>query len=355
MGLEFALRIVSCMSMVCSLSVVITCSIFSSMRKSFFTRNIMMIALCDVFVSIAGMIGAANDGTRECQAQAFLSTFFLRGNWIWTTALICQMHRFVTRDGEFFSEGKVHAIVWSITAFMTFGPLADGSFGHNGLNDGTELCFIRSSSRSWEAAWAVIDWSAAVFLCIVVMAVLISSVLFQYRAIRNDVVALKILNLTRSLYVYPLVLAATWGINTMLNLVIMFMVKNGKFSATETNVLRCSLVSAMTNGILLAIVFYAKSHEARYQWKRTLFCLPDTRKRVAVQSSHQTTAATHETHAATTYTPALTASTRVSISGGRISNFDFDETTESFNHLKTGVEFIETRNSSLHENLNSVL
>jgi hypothetical protein len=345
--MDATFRAVSCVSMLCSCSVVITCAAFYSMRNSFFTRNILMIAFCDVFVGVAGFIGIPGDGTTNCVVQAFLSTFFVRGNWLWTTVLICQMYKFVTRDGNFFSEGKVHAVVWITTSLMTFVPLANGSFGRNGLNTNTEMCFIKSSSPSWVAAWVVVDWLSTVFGCITIMAALISSVLFRYRSLRNDEAAAKILKLTRSLYVYPLVLTTTWGTNSVINVFILITEKKGRLSGTDNTVLSVSSIFAMTNGTFLAIVFYMKSYEARYQWRKTLCCLADTRGRIAVQSSgNQTTPSTPS--------PVGTLSTMLSLGGSRITNFDFDETSERLSHLMAPV-FMEARNSSLHESINSVL
>jgi hypothetical protein len=282
--LVLILRVTSSVSAVSSLSVLITCVSFKVMRENIFARTIGLIAACDVVVSLAGIAGFPSNHSDWCTVQGALTTFFLRANWLWTTVLVIQMHRFLIHYRTLLDESRVHVCVWSVVCILTFLPLIHGVFGRDSTYGTTELCFISSSSIDWVIAWEVIDWASTVFTCIFIQLFLITKVLLRYRTVGNETDSVRIRSLLGSLYVYPLVLLVTWGVSTFTNVVLLCL---GVSTPTQQQsyVAGASNVSAMLNGLLLAVVFFAKSSEARSLWKAVL-C--DSKVASTTNSSNQT-------------------------------------------------------------------
>lgn len=269
MGLQLAMRLVSMLSAISSLSVAATCIAFKSMRQSVFTRIICMIALSDVAVSLVGLIGFPRADTYMCMVQGAVATFFLRANWLWTTTLVVQMHRFITSSRVFFSEFQMHLGVWLTCAVLTFVPIVNGSFGRTGVYGSTEMCFITSHSHDWLLGWMIADWQVVLFSCIFIMLFLITKIIVAYRRAGDPLVQDNILLLVKGLYVYPLLLLMTWGVNSSFDVVVLII--SGLDPDTwDSYVVGVSFISAMTNGILLAVFFFAKSEEARYRWRRAM-------------------------------------------------------------------------------------
>lgn len=275
MGLGRSMRILSCLSAISSSAVVITCLSFKTMRKSYFTRLIMLIAACDVMVSFAGIIGFPSEHNPWCEVQGCLETFFLRANWFWTTALVYQLYSFAFHR-IFVAEWKLHVVVWTLSSLLSFLPLIYASYGRGVTYGSSEMCFLSSASDAWISMWMIIDWFGCVFACAATMLFLITRVYIHYTRMRhppsgigtpNPVYAEGVISLIKSLYVYPLVMIATWGVNTALNVAVLFIAGSNP-SSKDNYAVGATIIWAVTNGIWLSAVFFFKSAEARYQWKR---------------------------------------------------------------------------------------
>lgn len=267
MDLANTQRLIAFFSAGSSIAVTISCVAFPTMRQSFFTRIILMIAASDVVVSAVGALGFPENGSVACTVQAALETFFLRANWLWTTMLVHQMHNFVMNSRMNINEMRIHSLIWSLSLLCTLLPLIDGNFGRIGDYSSSEMCFYQSANNSWIMAWVLIDWIGLVFACIIYMTYLITRVYLKYRVMNDISAATGVLSLVRSLYVYPLVMLCTWGMNCLTNLVVT-MVSNNNPSTQQRFAISVSAVAAMSNGLLLGVVFFSKSNEARFQWRR---------------------------------------------------------------------------------------
>lgn len=234
-----------------------------------------MIALCDVFVSAVGSIGFPSGGSTLCVLQGLVETFFLRANWFWTTMLVFQLYRFVIFNRIFLKESTMHGCVWLLSAILTFLPLAHGSFGRAGPYETTEMCFVTSSDYNWSAAWILIDWFCTVYVCILIMSLIIARVCCQYLELRDRSDSSKfsetILKLVTTLYVYPLIMLITWGTNATCNAATLWATSSD--SNNVAYIVGSTNVAAMSNGILLCVVFFYKSKEARFQWRELLCTL----------------------------------------------------------------------------------
>jgi hypothetical protein len=258
-------RTVAAISAVSSAAVAGTCLLFESLRKSFFTRIILMIALSDVGVSAAAVIGFPNGQLGVCALQAVVETFSLRANWMWTTMLVFQMYRFILFNKVFFSEKIMHVVVWGLSTLLTFLPLIHGKFGRDSTYSSGDMCFITSSDSAWMEAWILITFLITLWICIFAMFYFISTVYVNYRNIRDPNRELQILGLVKSLYLYPVVMMLTWGVAATFNTVYQF--ASPSPPSTQSIVLDIVLTIALSNGFWISMVFFYKSPEARRRWK----------------------------------------------------------------------------------------
>jgi hypothetical protein len=271
MTLNLAMRVVSLVSLVSSSSVVVTIASFSTMRESFFTRIIGMIAFSDMIVGIVGLIGFPSKNSLGCDIQAGFETFFLRANWFWTATLVYQMYRFIASNRVLFDEFKMHAIIWSLCALLTGLPLIDASFGRVGIYGSTEMCFISSNNTTWIITWMMIDWTVTTIVVILFMFFYVTKILALYRNAGSDeAFTSSIRSLVKSLYAYPLIMLFTWGVNAGFNLMVLILKGIWQANNWDDYVVGVSTVSAMTNGTFLGIFVFTKSPEARYRWRKFL-------------------------------------------------------------------------------------
>jgi hypothetical protein len=261
---ETAFRAVSAVSVCSSFLVAITCLGFPSLRRSFFTRIILMIAICDILVGMVGTFGFAYGYL--CVIQAVVQILFLRANWIWTTMLVLQMYRFIAHNKVFFSEKLMHVIVWTISALLAFMPLVMATYGREGSFRNAELCFLLSDNTKWEFAWIQIEWIISCFGCIAVMMFYITKIYLKYVSSKNSTQVACILHLIKSLYLYPAVMFLTWGVATLFN----EFYETTSPTYSESMVLDIVLTVALSNGFFISLVFFWKSPEARRRWRNIL-------------------------------------------------------------------------------------
>jgi hypothetical protein len=232
----------------------------------------MMLAATDLVVSVAGSFGFPVGGTWTCAVQAVLEIFFLRANWLWTTLLVYQMYRFVVFNKIFLSELAMHGIVWPLSALLTFLPLVHAEFGRDGSNTNSEMCFLTSTKPSWFLSWLVVDWIGVLFVCIWAMIYFIQRIGSQYKDVNDSVIQNNINALVSCLYAYPAILALTWGSNGIINLVIILLTGYRSPTALESYIISVTAIVSLSNGLLISLVFFTKSPEARYRWKVLLRC-----------------------------------------------------------------------------------
>jgi hypothetical protein len=261
-------RTIGATSAFSSTLVAATCLLFESLRKSFFTRIILMIALSDIGVSVAAVIGFPHNGQRLFSLQAVLFIFCLRANWIWTTMLVIQMYRFIMHNKVFFSERVMHVIVVGISALLTFLPLIKARFGRESVYSSGEMCFLVSSNDEWEKSWEIIIFTVTLWICILSMIWFISLIYARYRSVNDTAQQSQILGLVMSLYMYPVIMMLTWGVAVTFNNVYTF--TSPSSPSTQSLVLDIVLTLAVSNGFWLSLIFFYKSPEARRRWGHIL-------------------------------------------------------------------------------------
>ena len=85
----------SALSAACSASIVLTGLVFPSIMLSPqhpFSNILFMIALADMIACIGLSFGYPREGSNLCTTQAFLAMMFLPATWLWSSALVYQMH-----------------------------------------------------------------------------------------------------------------------------------------------------------------------------------------------------------------------------------------------------------------------
>jgi hypothetical protein len=267
MTLATAVVVVSLVSVAGNAFVLFSGLMFATMRKRFFVRLIMMLSFTDLMVSIAGSFGFPPSGTYLCAVQAALEMYFLRANWLWTTVLVFQMYQFIAHNKFYLSELTMHTFVWSFSAILSFLPLLFARFGRDGANSNSEMCFVMSPNSVWFLTWLIIDWIGVILACIGLMLYYIRQIINAYKDVTDIIVRSNVNALVNCLYLYPLILAVTWGSNAVINLIIMLM--RGYWSETshDNYALAVTAIASLSNGFLVSVVFFWKSPEARHRWK----------------------------------------------------------------------------------------
>jgi hypothetical protein len=261
-------RTMGAISVASSTVVAGTCLAFKSLRRSFFTRIILMIALSDVGLSTAAILGFPSGERESCALQGFLFVFFTRANWMWTTMLVFQMYRFIIHNRAFFSEKIMHAIVWSLSTLLTFLPLIHAQFGRASSYSSGEMCVYTSSEATWLHAWLMITFMVTLFLCVFVMLYFISSIYWKYRNTDDPTMGLQIFDLVKSLYLYPVILLSTWGVIDTINTVYQF--SSPSSPSVQSVILDIAITFSLSNGFWVSVVFFYKSPEARRRWLHLL-------------------------------------------------------------------------------------
>ncbi len=271
--LELVFQVVSIISAVCSLSVLFTGLIFSSMRRRIFMRIICFISLADFVSSIASAWGFPQDHTITCTAQSFLISCFMKATWFWTTMLVYQMYCVVLYQ-KISSLGyyHMHCLVWGASLFIALFPLVTARFGRQGPDADVEFCFISDSNVYLYLFWNFFDWILVLVGCLGVMAYCTIKIYFKFLA-TGEMTALKSRNflIFKTLYMYPIILIVTWIPMVCGNVIVFF----DNSLSTDLVIVFLSIVSILTmfNGIFLAVVFFLKSGESRARW-RNLLCYP---------------------------------------------------------------------------------
>ena len=120
-----------------SFAVVLTPILFKRMRRLSFLRILTMISLCDTLCAISLMLNAGRpadvDSYRNnslCQAQGFLTSYFINASVSWTVALSVQLYTITKYSKPFFSELSMHLVFWTVPLIFALLPIfAGASFG----------------------------------------------------------------------------------------------------------------------------------------------------------------------------------------------------------------------------------
>jgi hypothetical protein len=153
----------------------------------------------------------------------------------------------------------MHTICWGLPLFLTIIPFTTSNYGTT--SDSKQWCILHR--RSGSARWLLDFWFYTTFFielvgCVGLMIYwqITISRLFKDSAMR-DVIR----RTYDKVYLYPVAMIICWVLNMIC---IEFETHNSLLSAL-------SMIFAISNGILSALIFMFKSEEAQRRWYRYLF------------------------------------------------------------------------------------
>lgn len=267
------LRVCACCSLFGSTMVVMTAMIFPRMLQRRFMQLITTVSACDMFGSAISVIGVVPADSALCATQAAIRIFFYRSSWLWTALLATQLYSTVMHGGFWLSFSKGHLLVWSISIALVFLPLTTNTYGQDDELSGVSWCSIKGSSdqNSEEhvdaGLWLLFISSLPLTLAVLLCAVLTVVMYFHFRG--KDLTAFpQIERALNSMRLYPIALLITWGPATIWGPIV-------NFGAVQFNEQVFEYVAASEGlgslyGLFVAVVFFAKSKEARARWYQLL-------------------------------------------------------------------------------------
>lgn len=258
----------STISGVSSLIVLATAALFSEMRNKMFMHIIIIVSACDFIASAASAFGFPKNSSPLCPTQSVLTTFFYRASWFWTVVLNYQLYN-VMMSGKLGVQIKyMHAICWSIAFLITIFPLfLSTPYGRDDDANGHPLgwCFV--SSNNWET-FNVVYWvtfAAPLLISIILMTILSTRVIWRFRNEALDPVLYGIIDMLR---LYPVAMAFNWTPNVIIS--ILLSVGLLPYSSTNAAIFNIITILATQNGTLTTLIFFVKSKEARFRWRKLL-------------------------------------------------------------------------------------
>lgn len=209
-------------SCVCSLFVIISCSLFPILRQRAF-RLAMWISLSDLGANLTSLMDFV-----PCTTQAFFKQFFATAAVIWPVMIALTMYSAVmlrgiqgNQDSSHYlavfleSDLKSHTFVWGISALAAILPLATDSYGPAG----GLFCWIEDTDdlQNYPTLWRFTTLYALLWMGFVISC---SCYYAVYQALRgivlvDDAVELSqnhqtIIRVMRTLKFYPVVFCVSW-------------------------------------------------------------------------------------------------------------------------------------------------
>jgi hypothetical protein len=257
------LQIVSFISVVASGLVILTLIFFKTLRKRLFMRII-------AFISVGDLLGNLNytmqyrptNGNWWCKLGGFFNGFCYPVSWMWTTVLIYFLHCLARNQKLPLSEFKIHLICWIIPLILAsinifFGGYSSGYFYY-------EVC---SSTDKGTAGFLfhVISYYGLLYLCILIMFGLGANIfyLLQSNRIENSKV---VLLASKVLWLYPVTLTLLWTVHGATEFA-----DQSNDNLLGSTVYLVGDALKISCGMVVAIIFFVKSPEARCRWKKLIF------------------------------------------------------------------------------------
>ena len=261
------------LSALCSGSVVLTGLMFSKTmlnRTHPFSNMIFFISLCDLLGSIAISLGYPADGTDDCRAQSFMLFFFFPASWMWTTALVYQLHSMMFYKKLKMSMFSLHCICWSISLMVALLPLSENEYGQDDDLVERSVCYLKSSHKQRKFWWLFGLYNGLLIVCVLLMIYWMVRTYWHVGTMRTttftDHKERAIFHATRR---YPMALVVTWTLSIFVTIGL------GIYNDVKVDYVQAGQIAQSQYGTLLALIFFTNSKIVRHRWKelwRRLCC-----------------------------------------------------------------------------------
>jgi hypothetical protein len=267
--IEVLFQVFSSLATLAAFLVLLTAITFPSMYKRLFMKIVVMISLCDIMASAFSAVGFPSKSSPLCPVQAFFTIFGYKSSWLWTTALAYELYS-VCLHGRFVPMLYLHVICWSVGLISTLLPLSTNGYGRDNQDDGTSWCFINGNTHSG-AIWAAVSFQVLLIVTSLMTLYFTFRIYWRYRFMNITKDYPEVHVILDTMILYPLGFFITWGPNLIFSLLINFEVIN--FDRRNQHIFHIVTIIATQSGLVLAIIFFIKSKEARFRWALLLGCV----------------------------------------------------------------------------------
>jgi hypothetical protein len=257
--LEVFIIVYSVISCCCSLSVIGTILFFRKMQRGKFMPIILYMSLADFFLNLTSSFGFPDDGSPLCWIQGVFATFFTLSGWFWTTLLAYRVYSMVRYGGCNLTQQQMHMVGWGIPLLLTALPLTTTNYGTS--PDSNQWCLFkqRGNNPGWLMPfWSYLTFFIWLFLCVGLM---ITWQIIIMRKFKDSSMKDVIRRTYDKVYLYPVVMIGCWMLNIFCDDIAQ---GNPKLNAL-------SMVVAISDGVLSALIFMVKSEEAQRRWYNYFF------------------------------------------------------------------------------------
>jgi hypothetical protein len=262
-----SLQISSIISVVASGFVLLTFILFSDLRKKLFMQIITFISLSDFIGNLPYTTTyRPPDGDFLCSLEGFANLYFYPVSWLWTTMLAYFLYSLATVGKLPFSKPRIHIFCWGLPLMFTLLMLTTNPYGKESDWGNTTVCTYGGNTESG-FIWHLITYYCLWIVCVVSMGVMY----WRIDSIRASGTAanLPILKLAmESLQLYPVIMFICWLPRVFTACIQFASLKFVGFRQLDL----ISDVFKILHGLFAALVFFAKSREARLKWVSLLTC-----------------------------------------------------------------------------------
>jgi len=255
------------LSAACSASIVLTGLVFPSIMLSPlhpFSNILFIIALADMIACIGLSFGYPREGSNLCTTQAFFAMFFVPATWLWSSALVYQMHCMIVYKQLYLNMTQLHIICWTIAGLVALLPLTRDPYGQDDdLND-SSICWLHCKEHDCYL-WTLGLYIPTLLMNISLMSYYLHKV-YAYLKSQKDGVASRERVLFRSLYFYPIGLIVCWTFTIIAELLIAAELGYRKTLVHIAVIIPCQY------GTICCIIFFSNSALVRTRWWAFLTC-----------------------------------------------------------------------------------
>lgn len=249
------------LSAACSASIVLTGVVFPSIMLSPqhpFSNILFMIALADMIACIGLSFGYPREGSNLCTSQAFFAMMFLPATWLWSSALVYQMHCMIVYKQLFLNMTHLHVICWTIATLVALLPLTRDPYGQDDDFNETTICWLHCKEHDCYL------WTLGLYIpTLIINIALMSRYLHKIHTYLNSQMEDSVDRervLFRSLYWYPIGLIVCWTFTIIAELLIA-----AKLGHKKTLAHIASIITSQY-GTICCIVFFSNSSSVRNHW-----------------------------------------------------------------------------------------
>jgi hypothetical protein len=243
----------------CSIAVIGTLLFFRKMQRGNFLPTILYMSMCDLGLNITSAFGFPESGTPLCWFQGIFSTFFTISGWFWTTMLAYRVYCMVRYGGCKVDKQRMHAICWGLPLLLTVIPLSTTDYGSS--PNSNQWCLFKDRKhvpRFWTPFWSYTTFFIWLVICVALMLAWQITISYKFR----DSSMREVIRRTYDkVYLYPVVMILCWGLNLICD----------DFDSGKPFLNALSMIFAISDGILSALIFMVKSEEAQRRWYRYFF------------------------------------------------------------------------------------